>query len=163
MLAITICEDAWNDKDFWHDRLYASDPVEKLMQQTLDGRKPSVLINVSASPYWEGKQQVRRSMVGALAQRYRVPAMMVAQVGGNDSLIFDGASFIVDAEGQVLAAAASFEEDFLLFDTAIPARLKDTGGLKRGDRITHAFAIGSLDDIDDELRRWLRKAYEMDA
>ncbi len=120
VLAITICEDAWNDKDFWPERFYSNDPVEKLMAQTLDGRKPSLLINLSASPYWEGKQQVRRSMIGALAKRHGVPALMVAQVGGNDSLIFDGASFAVDVSGNAVATAASFREDFVLFDTASP-------------------------------------------
>jgi NAD+ synthase (glutamine-hydrolysing) len=120
VLAITICEDAWNDKDFWPERFYSNDPVEKLMVQTLDGRKPSLLINLSASPYWEGKQQVRRSMIGALAKRHGVPALMVAQVGGNDSLIFDGASFVVDASGSTTATAASFREDFVLFDTVNP-------------------------------------------
>ncbi len=117
VLAITVCEDAWNDKDFWPERLYSNDPVEKLMAQTLDGRKPTLLINLSASPYWEGKQAVRRSMIGALAKRHGVPALMVAQVGGNDSLIFDGASFAVNASGDPVAAAASFREDFVLFDT----------------------------------------------
>lgn len=120
VLAITICEDAWNDKDFWPERYYSNDPVEKLMAQTLDGCKPSLLINLSASPYWEGKQEVRRSMIGALAKRHGVPALMVAQVGGNDSLIFDGASFAVNASGDAVATAASFREDFVLFDTEPP-------------------------------------------
>ena len=120
VLAITICEDAWNDKDFWPERFYSNDPVEKLMAQTLDDRKPSLLINLSASPFWEGKQQVRRNMIGALAKRHGVPALMVAQVGGNDSLIFDGGSFAVDANGELLATAASFREDFVLLDTAHP-------------------------------------------
>ena len=118
VLAITICEDAWNDKDFWPERLYSNDPVEKLMAQRLDGRPPSLLINLSASPYWEGKQAVRRSMIAALAKRHGVPVVMVAQVGGNDSLIFDGASFAIGADGDVLATAASFAEDFVTFDTA---------------------------------------------
>lgn len=117
VLAITICEDAWNDKDFWPERFYSNDPVEKLMAQTLDGRRPSLLINLSASPYWEGKQTVRRHMISTLAQRHGVPAVMVAQVGGNDSLIFDGASFAVNAQGEMLACAASFREDFVVLDT----------------------------------------------
>ena len=91
------------------------------MAQTLDGRRPTVLINLSASPYWEGKQAVRRHMISALAKQHGVPALMVAQVGGNDSLIFDGASFAMDAGGEAVATAASFREDFVLFDTASPA------------------------------------------
>lgn len=117
VLAITICEDAWNDKDFWPDRFYNNDPVERLMADTLDGKKASLLINLSASPYWEGKQQVRRNMIAALAKRHATPAIMVAQVGGNDSLLFDGASFAVDASGEVVATAASFQEDTIFFDT----------------------------------------------
>ncbi len=116
VLAITICEDAWNDKDFWPDRFYNNDPVERLMADTLDGKKASLLINLSASPYWEGKQQVRRNMIAALAKRHATPAIMVAQVGGNDSLLFDGASFAVDASGEVMATAASFQEDTVFFD-----------------------------------------------
>lgn len=118
ILAITICEDAWNDKDFWPDRFYENDPVEKLMTQTLGGRRPGVLLNLSASPFWEGKQRVRREMLGALARRYSVPVAMASQVGGNDSLIFDGASFALNASGQPVAEACSFEEDLVLFDTA---------------------------------------------
>ncbi len=118
VLALTICEDAWNDKGFWPERLYSNDPVEKLMAQRLDdGRGPTLLVNLSASPYWEGKQQVRRRMIAALAQQYGVPAVMVAQVGGNDSLLFDGASFAVDRHGEMLVAAASFREDSLLLET----------------------------------------------
>jgi NAD+ synthase (glutamine-hydrolysing) len=121
VLAITICEDAWNDKGFWPDRLYENDPVERLMNcSLLDGRKPTVMLNLSASPYWEGKQSVRRRMIGAVAKRHGVPAAMVAQVGGNDSLIFDGASFAVDIHGETVLAAKSFEEDLVLFDTANP-------------------------------------------
>jgi NAD+ synthase (glutamine-hydrolysing) len=126
VLAITICEDAWNDKCFWQERMYATDPVERLMAQTLDGRKPTVLLNLSASPYWEGKQIVRQRMIGALAQRYGVPAAMVAQVGGNDSLLFDGASFAVNPAGEVFSVAASFAEDLVLIDTvstAVPASI----------------------------------------
>ena len=124
VLAITICEDAWNDKLFWPERNYGNDPVEQLMAQRLDGQKPTLLVNLSASPYWEGKQQVRRRMIAALAQRHSVPAVMAAQVGGNDSLLFDGASFAVDAQGELIATAESFREDFILLDTAAPAPYK---------------------------------------
>ena len=89
------------------------------MAQRLDGRAPTLLINLSASPFWEGKQAVRRGMVGALARRYGVPALMAAQVGGNDSLIFDGGSFAVDAAGEPIASAKSFCEDFFVLDTAL--------------------------------------------
>ena len=148
VLAITICEDAWNDKGFWPERSYSNDPVENLMAQRLDGRRPTVLINLSASPYWEGKQQVRRRMIGALAARHSVPAIMAAQVGGNDSLIFDGASFAVDAHGDVVSAAHSFQEDLLLVDTgalAPPAPVPPT--LDGAAAAWHALVLGVRDYV----------------
>ena len=83
-VALTICEDCWNDKFFWKRRLYARDPVEELM-----GQGSALLVNISASPFSAGKRGLRREMVEALARRYHAPVVMVNQVGGNDSLIFD--------------------------------------------------------------------------
>ena len=147
VLAITICEDAWNDKDFWPERLYENDPVERLLTSTLNGRKPSLMLNISASPYWEGKQQVRRSMIGAIANRHGVPAAMAAQVGGNDSLLFDGASFVVDSEGETVAAAKSFEEDLLLFDTALSASHTIAPVLDGVEATWKALAMGIRDYV----------------
>ena len=112
-MALTICEDIWNDKNFWSRRLYQRDPVEELA-----GKGASLLVNVSASPYWMGKRNLRERMLQALARRYKLPAVLVNQVGGNDSLIFDGTSVAVDADGVVRARARSFEEDLVVFDTA---------------------------------------------
>jgi NAD+ synthetase len=110
-LAITICEDAWNDKNFWPRRLYKADPLEDLMRQ-----HPAVHINLSSSPFWHGKRAVRREMLAAIAQRDGIPVLLCNQVGGNDSLIFDGSSMALDARGELIAQAASFEEDLLLVD-----------------------------------------------
>jgi NAD+ synthase (glutamine-hydrolysing) len=110
-LAVTICEDAWNDKDFWPRRLYAVDPVEELMRQ-----KPGLHINLSSSPFWHGKRAIRRQMLAAIARRDGVPVLMCNQVGGNDSLIFDGSSLAFNARGEQIAQAASFEEDMVLID-----------------------------------------------
>jgi NAD+ synthase (glutamine-hydrolysing) len=93
-LAITICEDAWNDKNFWGRRLYKVDPVEELMRQ-----HPAVHINLSSSPFWHCKRAVRRQMLAAIARRDGVPVLMCNQVGGNDSLVFDGSSLALDAQG----------------------------------------------------------------
>ena len=112
-VALTICEDCWNDKFFWTRRLYERDPVEELA-----GQGSNLLINISASPFSAGKRRLREEMVQALARRYHIPVVMVNQVGGNDSLIFDGSSLAVDASGKVCAQAKSFEEDLVLFDTA---------------------------------------------
>ena len=111
-IALTICEDAWNDKHFWHKRLYTVDPVERLMQAG-----GTIMLNVSASPFWIGKRELRRNMLATIARNYRVPVAMVNQVGGNDSLVFDGSSFALDADGNVIAQARSFEEDLVFFDT----------------------------------------------
>jgi NAD+ synthetase len=110
-LAITICEDAWNDKSFWSRRFYAVDPIEELMRQ-----QPGVLINLSSSPFWHGKRALRRQMLAAIARRNGVPLLLVNQVGGNDSLIFDGSSLALNAQGELIAQAASFEEDLVLVD-----------------------------------------------
>lgn len=110
-LAISICEDAWNDKGFWHRRLYSVDPMEELMRQ-----HPALHINLSSSPFWHGKRAIRREMLAAIARRDGVPVLMCNQVGGNDSLIFDGSSLAIDAHGELIAQAASFAEDLLVLD-----------------------------------------------
>ena len=114
-LAITICEDAWNDKNFWPHRLYPIDPVENLMLQ-----KPTVLINISASPFWHGKRQIRQRMLATISHCYKIPVFLSNQVGGNDSLIFDGSSFGLAADGTLLAEAASFGEDIVMAESATP-------------------------------------------
>jgi NAD+ synthase (glutamine-hydrolysing) len=121
-LAITICEDAWNDKGFWPRQMYPVDPVEALMKEwatqpkDLAGRQ-RIILNISASPYWQGKPQVRQSMLAALAVRHGAYVAMTNQVGGNDSLVFDGASLVIRPDGEVVARAASFAEDLIFFDT----------------------------------------------
>lgn len=110
-LAITICEDAWNDKDFWRQRRYRVDPVETLAQQGA-----TVILNISASPYSRGKRNVRREMLSAIARRHRTPVVLVNQVGGNDSLIFDGTSLMIGADGECVAQAKPFQEDLLCLD-----------------------------------------------
>jgi NAD+ synthase (glutamine-hydrolysing) len=121
-LAITICEDAWNDKGFWPRQMYPVDPVEALMKQwakqpeDLAGRQ-RIILNISASPYWRGKPQVRQHMLAALAKRHGAFVAMANQVGGNDGLVFDGSSLVIRPDGEVVARAALFEEDLIFFDT----------------------------------------------
>lgn len=121
-LAVTVCEDAWNDKDFWPRRLYPVDPVESLMEwwqkEKLAGQR--IIVNISASPYWHGKAQMREKMLAALAERHNAYVIMVNQVGGNDSLVFDGSSLVIGPDGKVAARAASFVEDLIVFDTDVP-------------------------------------------
>ena len=112
-LGITICEDVWNDKNFWAVRRYERDPVTELAAQGT-----SVLINISASPYTIDKRALRVDMLRSIALSHQLPVVYVNQVGGNDSLIFDGASVALTLDGKVAAQAAAFEEDLVLFDTA---------------------------------------------
>ncbi len=110
-VALTICEDAWNDRQFWKQRLYQRDPVEELFEAGGE-----VLICINASPYHMGKREVRRGVYRAAARRYHKPVVYVNQVGGNDQLVFDGSSFAMDGAGEVIASARSFEEDLALAD-----------------------------------------------
>ena len=144
-LAITICEDAWNDKDFWPQRLYPIDPVEDLM-----GQKPTLLLNISASPFWHGKRQIRLRMLAALAQRHRIPVFLSNQIGGNDSLIFDGSSFAMAADGAVIAQAASFREDIVIADSActtgrpVPSEAEPD---EETEAAYHALVLGTRDYV----------------
>ncbi|MFI5088374.1 MAG: NAD+ synthase, partial [Terriglobales bacterium] len=111
-VGLTICEDAWNDKSFWNRQLYGFDPVEALMRGG-----GNLLLNISASPFYAGKRELRQKMLAALATKYGVAVAMVNLVGGNDSLVFDGSSVVMAPDGRVVAQAKSFEEDLIFFDT----------------------------------------------
>jgi len=111
-LAVTICEDAWNDKNFWHRQLYSVDPVDDLLHAGAN-----LVLNVSASPFHLGKRELRRQMLETIARDNKVSVVFVNQVGGNDSLIFDGSSMVIAPDGKILAQAKSFAEDLILFDS----------------------------------------------
>ncbi len=111
-IALTICEDAWNYKRFWNRRLYGVDPVEELVRSG-----GNFVLNISASPFWLGKRELRRDMLTSIARNQKVPVAMVNQVGGNDSLVFDGSSLVIAPDGQVIAQGRSFEEDLIYFDS----------------------------------------------
>jgi NAD+ synthase (glutamine-hydrolysing) len=112
-MALTICEDAWNDKDFWNKRLYGVDPIDALVKAG-----GNFVLNISASPFWLGKRELRRDMLATIARNDKIPVVMVNQVGGNDSLLFDGSSLVLNREGKVIAQGKSFEEDIVYFDSA---------------------------------------------
>ncbi len=111
-LGITICEDVWNDPNFWPTRRYERDPVVELGKQGIN-----VLLNISASPYTIDKRNLRIEMLRAIAMKQRRPVVYVNQIGGDDNLIFDGASMAITADGRVAAQALAFKEDLVLFDT----------------------------------------------
>jgi NAD+ synthase/NAD+ synthase (glutamine-hydrolysing) len=110
-IGISICEDVWNDRDFWKRRRYHQDPIEVLAQA---GAR--AILNLSASPFTVGKQLFRERMLSHMAQKYRLPVAYVNQVGGNDDLIFDGRSAVFDAQGRLFARARGFQEDVLVVD-----------------------------------------------
>jgi NAD+ synthase (glutamine-hydrolysing) len=153
-LAITICEDAWNDKGFWPRQMYPVDPVEGLMsqwgaqQKELAG-KQRIILNISASPYWQGKPHVRQSMLAAIAVRHGAYVAMVNQVGGNDSLVFDGSSLVIRPDGEVAARGASFTEDLVVFDT------------EKGDAVATDAVVDGVAELWDALvlgtRDYVRK------
>ncbi|MCX8122559.1 MAG: NAD+ synthase [Spirochaetes bacterium] len=114
---ITICEDIWNDMSLSEDvfmefRRYAVDPIENCIKKGAE-----ILVNISASPYVKGKNSIKWSKIQNVAKKYKVPVIYVNQVGGNDSLIFDGNSFVIDRKGDFILKARDFEEDCIIFDT----------------------------------------------
>jgi NAD+ synthase (glutamine-hydrolysing) len=133
-LGITICEDIWNDKTFWANPLYERDPVAELVS-----KGASLLINISGSPYTIDKRTLRLDMLRALSKNYNRPVIYVNQVGGNDSLVFDGDSVVVLPDGRIVAQAGSFAEDLVIFDTET-----NTGDLHREQGDELALALQAL-------------------
>ena len=141
-VALTICEDAWNDKHFWPRRLYSVDPVETLLRAGGD-----FVLNISASPFQIGKLQTREDMLATIARTDNVPVLLVNQVGGNDSIVFDGSSLVVAPSGEIVARAKSFEEDLIYYDTV--AGKGDQNDQPRGREETayRALVLGTRDYI----------------
>jgi NAD+ synthetase len=110
-VGVTICEDIWNDANFWDKRNYADDPVVELVQKDVD-----LLVNLSASPYAVGKQGLRESMLSHSAIVHNLPLLYANQVGANDDLIFDGRSMAFNCNGKMMARGKSFEEDLLIIN-----------------------------------------------
>lgn len=112
-LGITICEDIWNDEDFWPTRLYRRDPVRELIAQGA-----GVILNISASPWHDGKERTRLEMLRRVARDEKIPLAQVNAVGANDELIFDGHSVVLEAGGEVVALAKGFGEQVLVAEVA---------------------------------------------
>jgi NAD+ synthetase len=119
-IGITICEDIWNDEDFWPERLYRRDPIKELISQ-----QASLILNLSASPWHIGKEHTRLEMLRRVARDEHVPLVQVNAVGANDELIFDGHSVALDPFGEVLALAPGFVEDLLVVDVGARPRAGD--------------------------------------
>ncbi|MDN7023690.1 NAD+ synthase [Methanoculleus sp. FWC-SCC1] len=114
-IGISICEDIWNDRDFWSRRRYRIDPIAELVRAGAE-----VIVNISASPFTAGKQALRERMLGEMARKYGAPLAYVNQVGGNDDLVFAGRSSVFDAAGTLIARGAGFTEDLVCVDLDRP-------------------------------------------
>ncbi|MEL7085394.1 MAG: NAD+ synthase [Cyanobacteria bacterium J06597_1] len=146
-LGISICEDIWNDRDFWQHRRYAIDPVEEMARAGTD-----FVINLSASPFSVGKQQLRVKMMGEIARKHRLPVLYVNQVGGNDDLVFDGASCAFDRKGHLLAKGAAFQPDVVVVDPlASTGTIGTSGGVEASwpqdsaEELYRALVLGTRD------------------
>jgi NAD+ synthase (glutamine-hydrolysing) len=137
--AVSVCEDVWNDRDFWQRPRYLADPIDAV--QALGAR---ILLNLSASPFSAGKQRVREDMLGVLARSHGVHVVYVNQVGGNDDLIFDGRSVVVAPDGRVVARAPAFAEAVTIVDLDAPAAAvaADVAG---EEEIFRALVLGTAD------------------
>jgi NAD+ synthase (glutamine-hydrolysing) len=143
-LGISICEDIWNDGDFWPRRLYREDPVEKLVKAGAD-----LLINIAASPFTVEKRHLRPRMLASVARHWQRPLVFVNQVGGQDDLVFDGSSLAMNAKGEIIARAAEHAPDLIVVDI-------DAGG---GDLrpFTESDARSALDALVLGTRDYARR------
>ena len=141
-LGVTICEDAWNDKDIFSRRIYHLDPVARLVEAGAE-----LIVNISASPFHVGKHDFRRHMLGAIAKKYRVPLAYVNQVGGNDSLLFDGLSAVFDRDGRIVGSALAFQEDLIVYDTETDLSDRHPGAGSDIESLLAALVMGTRDYV----------------
>ena len=113
-LGVSICEDIWNDQEFFQYKRYNRDILDELYKES-----PDIFINLSASPYHYSKHKVRVDMVAHMAGKYDIPFIYVNQVGGNDELIFDGSSMVFNKEGKLILSGGNFVEDLIIYDTEV--------------------------------------------
>jgi NAD+ synthase/NAD+ synthase (glutamine-hydrolysing) len=138
--AVSVCEDVWNDRDFWSRPRYHIDPIADVSRLGAD-----VLLNLSASPFSVGKQRLREAMLGALAKQHDATVVYVNQVGGNDDLVFDGRSVVIAPDGTVRARAAAFATDVLVADLDGPAGPIAPEPATSEEEIFRALVLGTAD------------------
>jgi NAD+ synthase (glutamine-hydrolysing) len=141
-LGITICEDIWNDEDFWPDRLYRRDPVKELIAQGAD-----LILNISASPWSVGKEQTRLAMLQRVARDEKVPLVQVNSLGANDELIFDGHSVALNRQGEVLALGKGFAEDTFVVEVDGATASVPVAWPVKEELLFHALALGIRDYV----------------
>jgi NAD+ synthase (glutamine-hydrolysing) len=139
-LGVVVCEDFWNDKTFWKERLYESDPADEVIAMGAD-----VVVSINASPYNKGKIKLRCDMVSHRAKQQKVPIVFVNLIGGNDGIVFDGASLIADEEGDIILQASAFEE--FVETVELDVRKPDARGITGNEleAIRQALVLGIRD------------------
>lgn len=139
-IALTICEDFWNDAQLFPQRMYRYDPVEDMAGQGTD-----LFININASPFTLGKPGLRRRIVTHAAGKYGVPVLLVNQVGGYDEIVFDGGSMIAAAGGELVARGHAFEEDLVVADLTLPPAAPPEAVMEPAEQIYRALVLGTRD------------------
>jgi NAD+ synthase (glutamine-hydrolysing) len=141
-LGITICEDIWNDEDFWPERIYRQDPVKELIAQGAE-----IILNISASPWHDGKERTRLEMLRRVARDEKIPLAQVNLAGANDELIFDGHSAALNSRGEVIALGKGFTEDVLVADVKTSSASQPIEWPVRESQIFSALALGIRDYV----------------
>jgi NAD+ synthase (glutamine-hydrolysing) len=139
-VGISICEDIWNDRDFWKRRRYHHDPIDELA-----AAGASLVVNMSASPFTAGKHRRREEMLGSMAHKHRLPIAYVNQFGGNDDLVFDGRSSVFGADGAAIARGRSFDADVVVCDVTDARPIAPASDLDVESEIWRALALGTRD------------------
>jgi NAD+ synthase (glutamine-hydrolysing) len=146
-IGITICEDIWNDEDFWPERLYRRDPVKELISQGAE-----MILNISASPWHDGKEKMRLEMLRRVARDEKIPLAQVNLVGANDELIFDGHSVAIDSRGEVIALGKGFAEEVFVAELGESGKREAENGNDFPPREAQVFSALSL-GIRDYVRK----------
>jgi NAD+ synthase (glutamine-hydrolysing) len=141
-LGISVCEDIWNDRDYWKRRRYHHDPIEELV-----GAGATAVVNLSASPFTAGKHQRREEMLGNMARKHRVPVVYVNQFGGNDDLVFDGRSCAFNAAGAPIARGRSFDADVVICDLDGGPVIAPPADVQVESEIWRALVLGTRDYV----------------
>jgi NAD+ synthetase len=142
-IGLTICEDIWNDEDFWPERIYRRNPPVELAAAGAE-----IVFNISASPWHLGKNRTRFDMLQSIARKTGRPVAFCNQVGGNDELIFDGASLVFNGEGELIGQGRLFEEDFIIVDVKKAARV-EPAAYSEEELVHKALTLG----LGDYLRK----------
>jgi NAD+ synthase (glutamine-hydrolysing) len=141
-LGLTICEDIWQLRNTHARPLYELKPLAELKAADVD-----VVINLSASPFYAGKHDIRRQLFGQECARYGLPLIYVNQIGGNDELVFDGCSCVFDRHGEVIAQGKDFEEDLLVVDWDNPALARRETPRQESAAVHAALVLGLRDYV----------------